>query len=366
MTAWYTIHNINNYDTPCLVVYPQRINENIGKALDRVKHAGLLRPHVKTNKMPDVCRMMMERGITKFKCATIAEAEMLAMTGARDVLLAYQPVGPKMNRFLKLVEKYPDTLFSCTIDNQQIATELSMLFYKHGRVAHVFIDVNTGMNRTGASETQLYFLADVLSGLEAIKILGVHAYDGHVKDRDLQLRQKKSDEGFSLVKKIFQYMSARFSHPLHIVTGGSPSFATHFERDVECSPGTFVFWDWGYKQLLPEEPYEFAAVVISRVISIVDEKTITIDLGYKSVASENPLPRLYFLNAPGVQQLSQSEEHLVLQVEHAERYKIGDVLYGIPVHICPTVALYDEAYVAENNLISGSWPVTARVRKISI
>ncbi len=55
-----------------------------------------LRPHMKTSKIPEVVRMHLDQGITRYKVATIAEAEMAAAAGAPDVLLAYQPVGPNI------------------------------------------------------------------------------------------------------------------------------------------------------------------------------------------------------------------------------------------------------------------------------
>ena len=95
---WYTIENIDRIDTPCLVLYKDRIKNNISEAIRLIKNVDNLRPHVKTNKIAEVCRMMMDAGITKFKCATIAEAEMLAIINVKDVLNAYQPVGPKAER----------------------------------------------------------------------------------------------------------------------------------------------------------------------------------------------------------------------------------------------------------------------------
>ena len=149
--------------------------------------------------------------------------------------------------------------------------------------------------------------------------------------------------------------------------GGTPSFPTHARRPgIECSPGTFVFWDWGYKHILPDEPFEYAALLITRVISVIDEETICTDLGHKSVAAENPLPRVYFLNAPNTVPTGQSEEHLVLNVPVGNSYRVGDVLYGVPVHICPTVALYDKAYVIEDHNMTGDWKVVGRNRSINI
>ena len=93
---WYEAQNIATVDSPALIVYPDRIRQNIRECIRLVKDVSLLRPHVKTNKIAEVCEMMIDQGITSFKCATIAEAEMLAMVKASDVLLAYQPVGPRV------------------------------------------------------------------------------------------------------------------------------------------------------------------------------------------------------------------------------------------------------------------------------
>src|SRR3954465_12473339 len=109
---WYEIKNIDDIDSPALVIYRGRIHENIRLLKSMVNgNTDRLRPHVKTNKIAEVCKILLDARITKFKCATIAEAEMLALIGAPDVLLSYQPVGPKLSRFIALVTKYPATHF---------------------------------------------------------------------------------------------------------------------------------------------------------------------------------------------------------------------------------------------------------------
>src|SRR5437762_2226221 len=102
---WYSVNNIDTIDSPALVIYKDRVQYNIQQAVSMVKEVTVLRPHAKTNKIAEVCNMMMDAGILKFKCATIAEAEMLGMIGAKDVLMAYQPGGPKIERLLQLVQK---------------------------------------------------------------------------------------------------------------------------------------------------------------------------------------------------------------------------------------------------------------------
>ena len=364
---WYEIKNIDTIDSPALVIYKDRVKYNIEQAVAMVKNIENLRPHAKTNKIAEVSSMMMDAGILKFKCATIAEAEMLGMVGAKDVLLAYLPTGPKIQRLLQLVQKYTATKFSCLVDNIDTAKNISDSFSLNNLQLDVFIDVNNGMNRSGIKPAAAFELFNAAQALQGIKIIGLHGYDGHIRDTNVSDRQHRSDDAFLQLKQLQKDIQEKYNTTLKIVTSGSPTFPTHAQRDdIECSPGTFVFWDWGYKTAVPDEPFEFAALVITRVISVIDDTTICTDLGHKSVAAENPLPRVHFLNAPDVTPTGQSEEHLVAKVPDASKFSVGDVLYGVPVHICPTVALYERAFVIENNEAVNEWKVIARDKKITI
>src|SRR5580700_1488877 len=137
--SWYQIDNIDELDTPALVVYPERVRENIARAVGMVGDAARLRPHVKTHKSPAVTRLMLDAGIRRFKCATIAEAEMLAAEGAPDVLLAYQPVGPKVGRLVQLIRQYPAANFSCLIDHADAATAMAKVFDDAGLTVPVYL-----------------------------------------------------------------------------------------------------------------------------------------------------------------------------------------------------------------------------------
>jgi len=64
--------------------------------------------------------------------------------------------------------------------------------------------------------------------------------------------------------------------------------------------------------------------------------------------------------------VSHSEEHLVVETDSETDLKVGDCLYGVPSHICPTVALYSEAIVIEGGKASGKWRIEARSRHLSI
>lgn len=364
---WYEITNIQDVDSPSLVVFPERVKENIRILKTFLPDVQRLRPHVKTNKCAEVCQLMLEAGISRFKCATIAEAEMLATVGAQDVLLAYQPTGPKHVRLAELIKRFQHVSFSCLVDDPAVASQLSETAGHKNLIISVFIDLNVGMNRTGIAPENALPLFHHCRTLKHLRVRGLHAYDGHLRDSELAARTKKCDEAFARVIELKATIARETGEELLIVAGGTPTFPIHAKRkDVECSPGTFIFWDKGYQQLLPEQPFLFAALVVTRVISKPAPNTICVDLGHKSIASENPISnRVFFLNAPGVEPVGHSEEHLVLKVQD-DRFKVGDVLYGVPFHICPTVALHETAVTIENNRATGSWSIVARKRKINI
>lgn len=364
---WYSIKNIEEVDSPALVIYPDRVKENI-RLITSMIDVDRLRPHIKTHKTKEVSLMLMEVGVTKFKCATIAEAELLGMCGAPDVLLAYQPVGPKLQRFISLTINYPSTQFSCLVDHPLSAQKISEAAIQANNVISVFIDINGGMNRTGIKADkeamELYLLAEHLEGVE---VKGFHIYDGHIRNTDLGKRKEESDIAFAAVEKIITGLKAKGVETPVVICGGTPTFPIHaLRKDVECSPGTFVYWDAGYKEQYKEQPFQPAALVVTRVISIPDSNKLCLDMGHKSVAAENDLNnRFVFLNAPQLKPLSQSEEHLVVAIGDNHSYKIGDVFYALPMHICPTCALYERALIVEDGVVKNEWKMAARDRKIN-
>jgi D-serine deaminase-like pyridoxal phosphate-dependent protein len=369
MKEWYSIHNMDEIDSPALIIYRSRLEENIQLLLSMIDDVARLRPHVKTHKTSEAAILQLQAGITKFKCATIAEAEMLAMIEAPDVLLAYQPIGPKLHRFTSLIKKYPATKFSCLTDNLSSATGIAEAASTENIVIPVYIDLNVGMNRTGIAPGQPAIeLYKKVAALKSLQLLGLHAYDGHIHTLDLTQRTKECDEAYRPVAKMQQQLiELGLPQPI-IIAGGSPTFPIHAKRkDVECSPGTFIFWDKGYEINCPEQPFKTAALVISRIISLPNDTTLCLDLGHKSIASENELQkRVHFLNAPELKFLGHSEEHLIAEVPSGHSYKQGDVLYGLPYHICPTMALYERALVVDEDKASDEWKIVARDRKISV
>jgi D-serine deaminase-like pyridoxal phosphate-dependent protein len=293
---------------------------------------------------------------------------MVAKCGVQDILLALQPVGPNINRFFRLKHEYPGTKFSCIADTENIIRQLADAAVKFGLETHLWLDINNGMNRTGiAPGDKAASLYEIIAKLPMLKAEGLHVYDGHIRDSDFSIRKQKSDEGFISVNKLADKLRKSNHHPVNIVAGGSPTFRIHALREgVDCSPGTVLLWDYGYGSSLPDMEFLHAAVILTRIVSKPADGLICLDLGHKAVASEMPHPRIKFLNIDEYTVVNHSEEHLVIKTAGTGKMNTGDVLYGIPWHICPTVDRHDFVTVIENHKVKGSWSVEARKRVISI
>ena len=365
---WFPLKNAESVVSPSLLIYPDRIRHNIGTMVNMAGSPENLRPHVKTHKCAEIIHMQLEQGITKFKCATIAEAELLATCNAPDVLLAMQPIGANMARFIALIEKFPEIKFSALVDNSATADFLGDIAAENEINLSLYIDLNVGMNRTGIPPNlEALNLYKHVSEHSNLSIAGLHVYDGHLRNPDSTIREKDCNTAFETVltlkKKI---VDAGLPQPI-IIAGGSPTFPFHSKRkEVIASPGTTLLWDAGYGGLFPEMNFLPAAVLFTRIISKPKAGILCFDLGHKSIAPEMPFPRLRFLTLEHGRQIGQSEEHLVVEYDDLKISEVGDEHYAVPHHICPTVAKYEYLQVVENGKVVDEWKVAARNQKITV
>ncbi len=358
---------VQQLDTPALLVDVDKVAENIQLAITYAGGANRLRPHVKTHKILEVAKMQIAAGIEKFKCATIAEAEMLGLAGAKDVLLAYPVQGPKIKRVLALQAAFPGTEFAVLIDNLATARHINTLAGAAKALVRAFIDLNVGQSRTGILPSVAASLVEHCQEFGHLKVIGLHAYDGHLHQSSLPSRTEACRAAFGEVDQLRKQLNQRYARNFTVVAGGSPTFPIHAKyHNVECSPGTFIFWDQGYQDNYPEQAFKKAAVLVTRVISKIDPFTYCLDLGHKSVASEMPFPRVRLVTDLDLTQTSHSEEHLVVTSPVANVLEPGQLLLAYPYHICPTVALYDQVVVVRKELPMATWDVIARDRKITI
>ncbi len=365
---WFVIDNVDEIPTPALALYPARIEENIRRMVRIAGDPARLRPHVKTHKCAEIVRLQLQHGINKFKCSTIAEAEMTAAAGAPDVLLALQPVGPAISRFFALRRRFPGTMFSAIVDAEDVIDQMARAASAAHDDAGLWLDVNVGMNRTGiAPGDEAMRLCALIHARSGVTFGGLHVYDGHIRESDLAARIRVCDEGYRPVEGMIASLEQGGLPVPAVVAGGSPTFPVHARRaGVQLSPGTTLLWDAGYGNAFPDIDLLCAAVVVTRVVSKPSASRVCLDLGTKALATEMPPPRVVLQDIGPHTFVGHNEEHLVIETPDPGRFRIGDVVYGIPIHICPTVARYDRASVIVNGRCTDEWAIAAGTRRITI
>jgi D-serine deaminase-like pyridoxal phosphate-dependent protein len=366
----YGLRDTSELFSPGLLIYRELVRQNLQDMIAMARGAERLRPHVKTHKMAEIVRIAESLGIRKQKCATIAEAEMVAAAGGTDVLLSYPLAGPNLKRFAHLVRGYQGTTFRATVDHPDSARALSAAVEGLDRTVPVLVDLEIGMGRTGIDPgepaAELYALVDRLPNLVPD---GLHAYDGHIHDSDLDTRRRSAQGGMERALGLRDRLLKRGLNVPRMVVGGTPTFPIHAELDlpgVELSPGTIVLQDDGYAKRYPDLPYTPAALLLTRVISHPRPGRLCLDLGHKAVAADPTGPRARLLGLEEARSVVHSEEHLVIEIPEADRIPIGTPFLAIPTHICPSVALHRRAYVIEDGELVGQWEVTARDRVLGI
>ena len=362
----YRIENASELLTPALAIYPDIVDSNIAATIRLLGgDANRWRPHVKTAKLGFIMRRMAERGVAQAKCSTTLELAAACNAGIADVLLAYPVVGANAARVREIAGEHRGTRISVLVENPaQVAA------WRNTRIG-IFIDVNPGMDRTGIEQDRLSAILDIARTAESagLEFRGLHYYDGHISAQDLKEREAQAHRGYDRLMQIAAEITRAGFHVGEVITSGTPAFpcaATYApfssaEFVHRVSPGTVVYCDMTSPTQLPAGwGYRPAAVVVATVVSHPRAEYLTCDAGHKAVSADAGLPTCEVIGRPDLAPLKPSEEHLPMQVKGGSRPEIGEALYLVPRHVCPTVNNFDDALIVEGNRVVGVERVTAR------
>lgn len=369
----YRITEIGRVMTPALAIYPEIVDANIHATLGLLGgDANRWRPHVKTAKLGFVMRRLVEHGIANFKCSTSLELLTVCEAGAGDVVVAYPMVGANARRVRAIANQFPETGVSALVEcPEQIEP------WTGSRIG-LFIDVNPGMNRTGIEQDrvdEIIGLARVIQSAGQV-FRGLHYYDGHLSSLALPQREAVAHKGYDQLMEIVAAFE-RADIPIEeIITAGTPAFpctlsyATFNDAPfiLRASPGTVVYNDCSSLAQLPSDyGYRPAAVVVSTVVSRPSPGRFTCDAGHKTVAADSGVPTCAVIGWPDLLPSKPSEEHLPIDViGDSMAPRVGDALYLVPRHICPTVNNFDHALLVEGGQIIEVERVTARGREAPV
>jgi D-serine deaminase-like pyridoxal phosphate-dependent protein len=372
MDSRYRIADTSGIVTPALVIFRDIVEDNLDRMISIAGDVSRLRPHCKTHKTREVTQMELARGIAKHKCATFAEAEMLAEAGVKDIVLAYNLVGANIHRAVTFRQKYPDVRLAVTADHPKPIAELGAAMAAVWTTIDVLLDIDTGQHRTGIEPKGLpaQRLYRMISSTPGLNAAGFHVYDGHQHQKSREEREAAVNGEFDKVLRFRDTLVSQGFEVPKLVCGGTGSFPIYAQRTdptIELSPGTCVFHDAGYSETFPDLEFTPAALLLTRVISRPTADRVTFDLGYKAVASDPPVGRRLTLpDIPDAEQVLQNEEHLVVKTAEAERFQPGDETLAIPRHVCPTCAMHRQMIVVAGGLVVDRWEVIARDRALTI
>jgi len=372
--AWnerFRVENADNVMTPALLLYPDAVAANIDAIVKSLSgDASRWRAHVKTAKLAFTMRMLVERGVANFKCATTLELLVACESGATDVLVAYPVVGANARRVRQIADAFPNVRISILAENETQAMQ-----WRGSRVG-VFLDINPGMDRTGLEQDRH---SEIVALVQAIKnagldFRGLHYYDGHFGNFAESERNTAAHEGYNHLLRVVTALEQNGAFVNEVITAGTPTFLasasfTGFRGQKfvhRISPGTVVYNDATSLAQLPTSlALQPAVFVMTRVVSHPHAGRITCDAGHKSVSADAGLPTCVVAGHPELTPLGPSEEHLPMAVaEGASAPKVGEILYLLPRHVCPTVNNFDVALLVRNKRVESSEKVSARGREM--
>jgi D-serine deaminase-like pyridoxal phosphate-dependent protein len=371
--AWdprYRVGALEEVLTPALLLYPEIVASNIERTLDLLGGNGnRWRVHIKTAKLGYTLRMLIEYGIRNFKCATTLELLVACRSGVEDVLFAHPAVGANARRVREISEQFRQVRISVLAENEQQIEQ-----WRGSRVG-TFLDMNPGMDRTGIEQSHSDRVVELVRaiGRLGLEFRGLHFYDGHYGSLEQGARTAAAHIGYERLLKVVNEIERSGMVVPEVITAGTPTFPASLSFEGfqkgrflhRVSPGTVVYCDATTMAQLPGEyGYRPAVLVLTRVVSQPRVGIVTCDAGHKAVSADAGVPTCLVVGHSELRPLSPSEEHLPMAVQGgAAGPQVGEALYLLPRHVCPTVNNFDCALLVQAGEVKSVERVSARGRE---
>lgn len=364
----YRVPDLEQVLTPAIVIYPALIASNIERTLALLNgDPDRWRVHMKTAKLGYTVHMLIEQGVRNFKCSTTLELTTACDAGAADVLLAYPIMGANARRVREIAHQFPRTKISVLAENDHQVAQ-----WRESSVG-VFVDINPGMNRTGIEVSQPDRICSLIRQIQGagLAFRGLHYYDGQYGGLEEPERTTAAHAGYDQLLEVVRTIERHGLNIPELITAGTPTFPASLSYPVfrdrlihRISPGTIVYGDATCLAQLPASyGYAPAALVLTRVVSHPHDGIITCDAGHKTVSADAGVPTCVVVGHSGMSPLCPSEEHLPIRITDEPSTPVGESLYLLPRHICPTVNNFDSALLVRGGRLAAVEKVSARGRE---
>ncbi len=330
----------------------------------------LLRPHAKTHKSGDIARLQIAAGAIGQCCAKLGEAEALAEEGI-DGLLITSPVVPDaaVERLVRLNKRVEGLMV--VVDHPDNACAIAAAAEKSGGPGlTVLIDIDPGIHRTGvASADKAVELFETIAALPALHYQGVQFYCGSLQHvANFAERRAAVQDRAVYLSAVIDALSAAGGTPNIVTGGGTGTHRIDAELGLftELQAGSYIFMDDQYRacDLVGEpgaaDPFETALMIDASVISANRAGMVTLDAGYKAMATDAGPPTLLDAMDRDARYIFMGDEHGALLDDTG--LGLGDRVSLRAPHCDPTVNLYDYYHVVRGQTVEAIWPISGRGR----
>ena len=316
-----------------------------------------LRPHTKTHKSPDLARKQLRAGAVGVAVAKLGEAEVMAAHGFDDIQIANIIVGDiKIRRLLDLHRKVKR--ITCTVDSIVAAKAIAEAFKQNQRIMEVFIEINTGHNRSGLNELgKIKELAEFILNTDYLKFAGLFSHPGHAYNTNTigqvkTIAKQEADQLFTIHDELGEESIVADE----ISVGSTPTarFSAKILGINEIRPGNYIFYDVIQVSLGSCTFDDCALNVLTTVISTPSQGIAIIDAGAKALSLDRVMDghkesiRHGYIKEKSAQITRISEEHGIIEYKD-ESFQIGERIRIIPNHACVVMNLFDYAYIVDGD-----------------
>lgn len=355
--------------TPAFLVDRSIVRRNCDAMREKARASGVaFRPHVKTHKSVEIGRMQHGGQTGPITVSTLAEAELFARDGFRDITYAV-PIAPaKLARAAELASRI-DRL-SVLIDSERALQAIEAFGASHGVAFDVFLKVDCGYHRAGVdpANPDSARLAIALGRSEHVRFQGLLTHAGHsynARDRE-EVARIAAEEAASLTRFRALLAAEGLGETLRSV-GSTPtaSVVSAFTECDEVRPGNYVFYDAFQATLGSCSLDDVAVSVLTTVVGSYPERNaLIVDAGAlamsKDTSPDHLIPHCGFgivcdedLRPLPARLIALSQEHG--KIETQARIPVGTRLRILPNHSCLTAAMFEKYTVVDDGQVVDEW-----------
>jgi D-serine deaminase-like pyridoxal phosphate-dependent protein len=296
--------------------------------------------------------MQVRAGAVGIACQKLGEAEVMAASGLRDILVTFPLIGSAKAERLMTLARQIDV--AAVGDSVQIIKCLGEHAARAGLTLEFLVECDTGYRRTGVqTPEQAADLAEMVKAQAGLRFGGLMTYP----------TTPETGRWIAAAKRAIR---SRGIEVERVSGGGTPTvWRTHEVGEItEIRAGVYIYGDRTSIVEGAVRAEDCALRVRATVVSRPTGERAILDAGSKALTSDSaPDTQGFGLidQYPGALIYDLSEEHGHVDVSACSPGpEVGEVVSILPNHACPVSNLYDEVVLHRAGVVIGILQVAAR------